>query len=248
MSLTYGFYNSVGNDRAYDATQMSKLFDGILRDGVFMSIGDTLMCNATSSMGISVGLGRAWFNHTWTNNDSILPLTVEASEIVLNRIDTIVLEVNSNNEVRQNTIKLIKGTPSSFPVGPVYIRTEKINQYPLCTIYIPAGITTITQASITNKVGTYDCPFVTGILETVKVDVFVAQWQSQYQNWYAQLGPLQEQWAGEFNSWFDGLETTLAGDIAGNLLVKINAKSHVYKGTVAPSAPTSIDFWVKEVN
>lgn len=42
MSVTYGFYNSIKGDRKYNALEMSSIFDGIIVDGVYMSIGDAL--------------------------------------------------------------------------------------------------------------------------------------------------------------------------------------------------------------
>ena len=39
MALTYGFYNSLNGDRKYNAMDISRLFDGLIKDGVFMSIG-----------------------------------------------------------------------------------------------------------------------------------------------------------------------------------------------------------------
>lgn len=218
--ITYGFFNSISGDRKYNASQMSALFDGIIKDGVFMSIGDTLIVSTSLGMNISVKTGRAWFNRTWTNNDSELPLTLDAAELVLDRIDIVALEINSNEDVRANSIKIIKGTPSSVPVAPALTRTDLVNQYPLCQVYIAAGVTEITAANITNTVGTAACPFVTGILQTVNIDTLLAQWD------------------GEFTTWFDGIKNTLDGDTAGNLLnliqqrVPIGATWGDLKGTV----------------
>lgn len=38
--FTYGFYNSQDHDRVYDANDFSAIFNGIINDGVFMSVGD----------------------------------------------------------------------------------------------------------------------------------------------------------------------------------------------------------------
>ena len=113
MSVTYGFYNSINGDRKYNALEMSSIFDGIIVDGVYMSIGDALNVKSSGGMGITVGTGRAWFNHTWTLNDSVMPLTIESSDVLLNRIDAVVLEVNNDSDVRKNTIKIVKGSPAS---------------------------------------------------------------------------------------------------------------------------------------
>lgn len=197
MAVTCGFYNSIGADRRYNSEQMSALFDGIINDGVFMSIGDAMVVSASSGMNVSIGSGRAWFNRTWTNNDAAILLTVEPSEVVLNRIDAVVLEVNSDEAVRANSIKIVKGTPGSVPIAPIIANTEFVHQYPLCLIYIAAGVTEITQANITNKVGTEVCPFVTGILETVNIDTLLSQWEAEFNDWFATFeGILDENTAG----------------------------------------------------
>ncbi|NEM83702.1 hypothetical protein G3V89_23310, partial [Escherichia coli] len=89
MAITSGFFNSLDGDRKYDARQMSEIFDGVILDGVFMSIGDALKTVPSSGMTVAVGSGRAWFLHTWTKNDSDYLITVSPAESVLNRIDTI---------------------------------------------------------------------------------------------------------------------------------------------------------------
>ena len=137
MSLTYGFYNSNAGDRKYDAVQMSSIFDGIIHDGVYASIGDSFAVAATTGRGITVGTGRAWFNHTWTFNDSAIPLTVSAAAAVLDRIDAVVLEVGVS--ARTNTIKLVNGTPASSPLRPAMVNDANTKQYPLAYIYSKAN-------------------------------------------------------------------------------------------------------------
>lgn len=167
MSVTYGFYDSLNGDRKYSAKQISELFDGLIGDGVFTSIGDALAVSVGVGMNIIVGTGRAWFNHTWTYNDSPLILQVDQSEIALNRVDSVVLEVNSDVNVRANTIKIVKGVPSSEPVPTELVRNEFVNQYPLAYIYVSAGVTEITSANIENTIGSSDCPFVAGDKATI---------------------------------------------------------------------------------
>jgi len=200
MSLTSGFYNSIGGDRRYNASQMSALFDGIIMDGVFASIGDALIVSAATGMNINIGTGRAWFNHTWINNDADILLTIDQSEVVLHRVDMVVLEVDSSDSVRASTIKIIKGIPGSSPVATALVSTEFVHQYPLCHIYVGAGVSSILQSNITNKIGTVACPFIAGVLETVNIEDLLAQW------------------AGEFNDWFTTIQAILDENTAGNLL------------------------------
>ena len=185
MSFTYGFYNSLNGDRKYDAIQFGQLFDGIINDGVFMSIGEHLAVTATSGMQVKVGTGRAWFNSTWSYNDSSIILDVSEASSLMGRIDMVVLEVDGGDTTRTNTIKIIEGTPASSPVAPELKNDsdEKLWQHPLAQISIPANTTVLTQSNITNKIGTSECPYVTGILETMNIDDLVAQWGTQWAEW-----------------------------------------------------------------
>lgn len=185
MALTYGFYNSLNHDRKYDSLQLSRMFDGIINDGVYESIGDTLMVKASNAMSVSVGLGRAWFNHTWTLNDALYLVTITDAELALNRYDAVVLEVDSGN--RTNSIKVVKGTPAVSPVKPTLIKSDTVNQYPLAYIYVEAKATEITQANIQNAVGTSECPFVTGIMSTISVDNLIQQWSAEFDVLFAEL-------------------------------------------------------------
>lgn len=203
MSLTYGFYDSDNGDRRYNTLQFSSIFDGIIRDGVFMSIADKLMVEAESGMTIVAKPGRAWFNHTWTLNDAKLPLVVEQSELILDRIDAVVLEVNHSQAVRANTIKMVKGTPSADPQKPTLTNSLDVNQYPLAYVSVKHGVTVINQADITNAVGTSECPFVTGILETMNIDDLVAQWKSEWELWIAEMKENGENWQQEAEADFE---------------------------------------------
>lgn len=212
MSVTYGFYNSLNGDRRYNAEQISSIFDGLIVDGVFASIGTAFAVEAAGGLTINVGIGRAWFNHTWTLNDSILPLTAPESEVLLDRIDAVVLEVNSMESVRKNSIKIVAGTPSSEPVRPTLENEVNVHQYPLAYIYRKFGSTVITQADITNMVGTDSTPFVTGIIQTISLDELLGQWQAQLDqfvaNEEADFSEWREQKRIEFDNWQAAQENT----------------------------------------
>lgn len=221
--VTYGFYNSLNGDRRYNAIEMSRIFDGIIEDGVYANIGEALMVKASGEgMGVIVGIGRAWFNHTWTLNDAPLPLELEVPELIENRIDAVVLDINSNITQRKNEIKVVKGTPTTqTPVKPTMISEDNHWQYPLCYIEVAAGATEITQTVITNAVGTSECPFVTGILESMSIDGIVAQWESKFMDWFVKL------------------ETDLEGDPVTNLQVQINRINALRFATLKSDAWTS---------
>ena len=250
MSITCGFYNALEHDRLYDAIQMSSLFDGIIRDGVFSTIGDALAVNAPGDgLYVVVKSGRAWFNRSWTLNDTEYPVDIEEAELVLDRIDAVVLEVNSSVEVRDNTIKVIKGSPSSQPVKPTLTHNAEVNQYALAYVRVKAGATVITQANIENAIGTDETPFVTGLLQQVSITDLLTQWETEfneyfanfqtssnntfnswmttkvaeYTAWFAQMQTDMAADFTEFDTWFQSMKDQLSSDAAGHLQAEIDA-------------------------
>lgn len=203
MAVTSGFFNSLYGDRKYTAEQFSALFNGLINDGVFSNIGTAFRVSATTDNNITIGIGRAWFNGIWVNNDALLPMTCNDPEVLLDRIDAVVIEINRSEAVRAGRIIFVKGTASGTPVNPTLTHNESVDQYPLAYIRRKAGVSAVVQADITNCIGTSACPYVTGILETQNIDNVVAQWESQ------------------FNIWFNDLQVELEGDVAANLASQV---------------------------
>lgn len=225
MALSCGFYNSSNRDRLYDTRQFSRLFNALIKDGVFMHIGDHLAVTASEvpDMYVNVGIGLAWFDSTWSFNDAILPVKAEESDLLLTRIDALVLEIDESNSVRDNAIKFVKGTPSAEPQKPALTNTSEVHQYALCYVTVEPGATSISQANIENNIGLETCPYVSGILETIDASSLLVQWEA------------------EFMEWFKEIEGQLGEDAAGNLQNQINNKiPYLYKATF------QVDGWAGE--
>ena len=205
MAFTCGFFNSENGDRKYNAEQMSAIFDGIIADGVFTTIGDHMAVTAGMGMQVLVGTGKAWFDHTWNVNDAAYPLAIAASDVTLSRIDAIVLETNHSDSVRLNKLRVVQGTVASTPVKPTLTNSEKVHQHPLAWVTVAPGVTQIAASAIENAVGTSACPFVTGIIATTSID------------------DLFNQWNGEFDEWFDNLKAQLSDNVVANLQKQIDA-------------------------
>lgn len=228
MAFTCGFFNSQNGDRKYNAEQMSSIFDGLIKDGVYDTIGDIFAVTPGTGMQVLVGSGRAWFDHTWNNNDAQYPLAITAADVSLPRYDAVVLETNHSDTVRTNRLRVLTGTPASNPVKPTMTSTANVKQHPLAYVKVTAGATAITQSMIQVVVGTSECPFVTGIIETAQIDA------------------LFQQWNGEFDEWFENLKAQLSDNVVANLQGQIDQK--VAKADVATTADieagTSTTKWV----
>lgn len=213
MNVSSGFFNSLNGDRKYNAAQMSAIFDGLIIDGVFASIGTAFAVKAAGGLTVNVGVGKAWFDHTWTVNDSILPMTAPEAEVLLDRIDAVVLEVNGTESVRENTIKFVKGNPSSAPSRPTLTNEGNVHQYPLCYIYRKYGTAVINQADITPMVGTESTPFVTGILQTISLDELLGKWQDELDRFTDARSKEVDDWIAQeesdFTAWFNKMKADL---------------------------------------
>lgn len=213
MSVSSGFFNSLNGDRKYNTAQISAIFDGLIIDGVFASIGTAFAVKAAGGLTVNVGIGKAWFDHTWTVNDSILPMTAPEAEVLLDRIDAVVLEVNGMKSVRNNTIKFVKGNPSSAPSRPTLTNEGNVHQYPLCYIYRKYGTAVINQADITPMVGTESTPFVTGILQTISLDELLGKWQDELDRFTDARSKEVDDWIAQeesdFTAWFNKMKADL---------------------------------------
>lgn len=205
MALRYGFFNSKNGDRKYDAIDISSIFDGIIEDGVFGTIGEQFTVTPGEGLQVIVGSGKAWFHHTWTSNDAPIPLSISGPDITLDRYDAVVLEINNDESVRANSIKIIEGKSQSQPAKPSLVNTENVHQYALAYVLVQHGSSSISSGDIEIVVGKSGCPFVTAPLESVSVDQLFLQWEH------------------EFDEWFDNVQSQLEGDIATNLQRQIDS-------------------------
>lgn len=248
MSLTGGFFNSKDHDRRYNAETISRLFDGIIEDGVYETYGDKFIVRQESGMDVTIGSGRAWFDHCWIHNDTKYRISIDSSEVVLDRLDTIVIDVDHSTSVRAVSFKVVRGIPASSPVAAELVNEEDHKQHPICRILVKAGATEITDANITNLVGTSECPFVIGVLKVLKADELLAQWASDYSQWKAANDNDFKKWQASeeaaFMEWLSDLTGSIdpESDVATQIITELNNIKMRYKAvTIAPSDWESCD-------
>ena len=229
MAVTFGFYDSIGGDRPYTADQMGAIFDGIVNDGIYQAIGDAFAVEPKSGMQITVGSGRCWFNHTWTENNDELLLSIAASNNLQSRIDTVVIQIDKSVGARANSIRIIQGTYSSTPVAPALTRSGTLFQYPLADILVRNGATSIANTDIMNRRGQNPTNWVTGPLKVLDSTTIYKQWGDQWTAWFNsqsvqavdQLEQVQSSNQSDWNKWFADIRTSLSSDAAGALLARI---------------------------
>lgn len=242
MSVTSGFFNSTNFDRTYDATQVSQIFDGVIEDGIYMSIGNRFHVRASGNgMGIIVGSGRGWFNHTWILNDADFLMTIGESEAVMDRIDAVVIKVDHSQAVRNDIIEIVPGIPATTPSKPILTNTSTVFYHPIAYVTITADATVIEDADIENVVGTSETPFVLAPIQNMDIDELIVQWRSQYQRAMQldqrDFDQMMKDDTIEWSSWFNGLrDIFLDGDVAERMAIRIvdlNAKWEEFSRTGA---------------
>lgn len=212
MAWTSGFFNSVNGDRVYTAEQMSSIFDGLITNGVYESVGNKLVVEPHEGMTIQVNTGRGWFGGKWVNNDALELKTLQNADVTLNRYAAITISLYPQSQsVRAAKLEIKYGDLAENPIKPTMWRNETVQEYCLAYIYIKAGAKEITAADIEDTRADTDlCGWVTGLIKQVDSKTMWTQWQALFNN---SLVGLETQ----FETWFKTLQGYLAEDAAAQI-------------------------------
>lgn len=185
MSVTYGFFDSVTGDRRYTADDISNYFLKLISNGVFATPSNAMQVQAGTGMTVNVSAGWGFINCKWINNSTAYPLTLDSSSLSQNRIDRIVLKLDTSIMGRCITIEVKKGENAANPVPPALTRSGDIYELSLAQIYIAAEATAISQADITDERPITElCGFVTGLINQIDTTNLFAQFTAAFETWF----------------------------------------------------------------
>lgn len=138
----YGMFDfSEGDNDVYKYTsaEFSKLIQAITNNGVSNSYGDSFEIT-NNGLDLTIGSGFAFINGRWGCNDDSTSLSLDAETASLQRIDRVVLELNTTN--RFIDLKVVKGEATAgTATAPALIQNELIYQLPLYRTLITNGST-----------------------------------------------------------------------------------------------------------
>ncbi len=188
MAINSYFFNAVQSggtyDRIYNAEDVTSYLDLLVGNGVFPNPSTQLQVRASSGMDVIVGAGSGWINGHKMISTADYTLTVEDSDVLLNRIDAVIFYVDFTT--RSMGIEIKTGTVASTPSAPTLERDD--NRYELCLaqISVPKQVTAITADMITDTRGNSAlCGFVQGLIQQVDTTTLFQQWQSAFDTWFA---------------------------------------------------------------
>lgn len=165
----------------------AEIYNSTRTSGVYANT-DNLDLTITGARTVSISPGMAWIKNDDFTGKAVAvkaaeELTFDAPDSTLNRIDRVVLGFSATNNA--TTLYVKKGTSASSPTAPAVTQTPALFELGLFDVAIPAGLTALTAANITdqranNKVCGIMSDGVTreGDRASVRVDQTVSSWAS----------------------------------------------------------------------
>lgn len=136
----------------------------------------------TGTRQITVAPGLAWINYDDFKGVSVCSreenvLTVPEADNTLNRVDRVVLQFDTSENI--TAIKLKTGTPAVAAQPPDILQNHNQYELGLCTISVPAGSTAVTAADITDtRADETVCGFMRDGVTGIPTGTLVQQWQA----------------------------------------------------------------------
>lgn len=188
MAINSYFFNAVQSggtyDRIYNAEDVTSYLDLLVGNGVFPNPSTQLQVRASSGMDVIVGAGSGWINGHKMISTADYTLTVEDSDVLLNRIDAVIFYVDFTT--RSMGIEIKTGTVASTPSAPTLEQDDDRYELCLAQISVPKQVTAITADMITDTRGNSAlCGFVQGLIQQVDTTTLFQQWQAAFDAWFA---------------------------------------------------------------
>lgn len=202
-------------DRAISSAPYRKLIKSLFSDGVLPNPSTNLQVSAGTGMKVNLYAGFAICNGCQKLQETNMSLDIATASAVNDRIDTVILRLNDNDDVRECEFYVLTGTPAVAPVRPALTQTDSIWEIGLADVLVKANSTQISNANITDtRYETARCGIISSISEFDTTTL--------YQQVQADLQEFRDINQAEFIAWVDSLENKLSGDVAGNLQLQIN--------------------------
>lgn len=183
MSLTSGFYNAMlvngEYDRKYNGDDYRNVFAAFLKDGVRRSGEDDFRVTA-SGLTLSVNLGYAICGGRWVRLDADYTLPALTAPVgSYSRRDAVILRVDENEAVREASLLVRAGTPSSNPTAPAKDTTTGVYELILATVLVAPGAASVTLTDTRGNANL--CGWVTS---PVGYDDYFKSLDASFEEWF----------------------------------------------------------------
>lgn len=194
------FFDSTAEDlREYTADEFAEYFRIVLTNGIFN--GGTNLKASSDGTGRSTNVddGFAWINGYMYKVGGGHSVEHDVADSTYDRIDRVVLRLDTSLEVRNINAMIITGEPSENPVVPSIVRENNIYDLSLAQVLINANTASIPVSNVTDeRLDNNVCGLVNSLIQADTTEIF-----NQFQAWfYEKKVEYQQDW----NDWFT-LET-----------------------------------------
>lgn len=183
MTVASGFFNSINDDRLYDAGFFADYFASFIGNGVFPDPANGLQVVEGQGLKTVIRPGKGWIKGYYIVNDEDLIIQHDIAEGSLHRIDRIILQLSFPD--RAIHIMTKKGTPASKPVAPSIIRDTQYYELVLADVFISAGSTVTSQSNITDqRFNKSLCGIVSGVVDQIDTTGLFVQYEKSFDEWF----------------------------------------------------------------
>lgn len=218
--VTYETDGTPVYDRAISSEPLRNLLHKLFTDGILPDVSTNLQVVAGSGMNVVVKAGFAIVQGCLKLEENDRTLALQASNTTNDRIDTVVLRLNSNDDQRYCDLYIRKGTPASNPTRPNLVRSDSVYELGLADIFVTKTITSITQSKITDtRFEKERCGVISSLSEYDTTTIY-NQVQSDLKEFKA-----TEQ--ADFLAWYENIKNILDENVAGHLQAEIEATNKV---------------------
>ena len=218
--VTYETDGTPVYDRAISSEPLRNLLHKLFTDGILPDVSTNLQVVAGSGMNVVVKAGFAIVQGCLKLEENDRTLAIQASSATNDRIDTVVLRLNSNDDQRYCDLYIREGTPATNPVRPNLVRSDSVYELGLADIFVTKTITSITQSKITDtRYEAERCGVISSLSEYDTTTIY-----SQVQ---ADLKEFKDTEQAEFLAWYENIKNILDESTAGHLQNEIDATNAV---------------------
>ena len=224
--MGYFPFNDKNGDRVYFAEDWARYFADFIGNGIYPNPSNGLQVLAGSGMTVKINPGTGFINGYTFWSDTETDLTMTNADGTLGRVDRIVLRWSKAD--RNITISILQGTYGKNPVATTLTRSADIWEIALADVAIGKGLTTITQAQITDdRYVTALCGICTGLITQIDASTITAQFDEFFAQYKAQITEDESTKWDEFTVWFNSMKDQLSTDAAGNLQNEIDTAAEL---------------------
>jgi len=190
-------------------------------------------------MNVIVSPGFAIVNGCLKLEEAQRTLAIQASSATYDRIDTVVMRLDDNDDARNCDLYVLEGTPALSPVRPELTRSGSVWEIGLADVFVAKNTTTVSNQRITDtRYETSRCGVISSISQFDTTTL--------YQQVQSDLAEFKDSEQAEFMEWFANLQSQLDENTATNLQNQIGVLEQL-KTQVKTSLVNALNWTVDRI-